>query len=230
MKIRKSKDRGFFDHGWLKTFHTFSFADYFDENFRNFSSLCVINEDCIEAAQGFSTHGHRDMEIITYPISGSVAHKDSTGGEGLIRPGEVQRMSAGTGIRHSEFNGEQFQRTHLYQIWILPEHLGLKPSYEQKDFSQEIAMGDPVLLVAPNTSGALKIHQDVELWVCRPKQELQWKPELGENRKFWIQVVKGEIHAGGQVLGEGDGAYGEVTDLPILVLKMGSEVLLFNLK
>ncbi len=137
LSIRKANERGHFDHGWLKTSHTFSFSDYYDPKFMGFGPLRVINEDFIEAGAGFPTHGHRNMEIVTYVVSGAVAHKDSTGSEGVIHPGELQKMTAGSGIRHSEFNHYKDQETHLYQIWLFPEQKGITPSYEQKRFAEE---------------------------------------------------------------------------------------------
>lgn len=194
-QIRKSKERGYADHGWLKSYHTFSFANYHDPQFMGFGPLRVINEDFIDGGEGFPTHGHRDMEIITYLVKGALEHKDSTGSSGVINPYEVQKMSAGKGIRHSEFNHLKTSPTHLLQIWIEPNVTGIEPYYQQIDFKEQILTHAPVLLASsedkPNT---LKIHQDASLWVKLSKPNEVWEKPLNPNRKYWLQVVKGEIN------------------------------------
>lgn len=231
LAIRKGQDRGFFDHSWLKTYHTFSFGEYMDPTQMGFGPLRVINEDFIEAAAGFPTHGHRDMEIITYVVKGEVQHRDSTGGEGAIKPGEVQCMTAGSGIRHSEFNGRKDIETHLYQIWILPDKSGHTPLYRQKDFTPALSTGKAVLLVSGDgKEDSIQIHQDAKLWARRFTSQQDWSLPLKANRKGWLQVVKGEVSLSGQTLNAGDGAgMIEETD-PLLQAKPGSEVLFFDLK
>ncbi len=194
LNIRKSSERGFANHGWLKSYHTFSFADYFAPDFMGFGSLRVINEDFIEGGKGFGTHGHRDMEIITYPISGAIAHKDSTGSSGVILPYEVQKMTAGKGIMHSEFNHLKGEETHLLQIWIEPSETGLEPAYTQKNFKEAIESCKATLLVSPEAiEGSLKIHQDLCLWAKKTRVDDSWSVNLSEDRKYWFQVVKGEV-------------------------------------
>ncbi len=194
-QIRKSKERGYADHGWLKSYHTFSFANYHDPQFMGFGPLRVINEDFIDGGEGFPTHGHRDMEIITYLVTGALEHKDSTGSSGVINPYEVQKMSAGKGIRHSEFNHLKASPTHLLQIWIEPNVTGIEPYYQQIDFKEQILTHAPVLLASaedkPNT---LKIHQDASLWAKLSKPNEVWEKPLNPNRKYWLQIVKGEVN------------------------------------
>lgn len=232
--LRKSSDRGYFDHGWLKTYHSFSFGDYFDPNHMNFGPLRVINEDFIHAGAGFPTHGHRDMEIITYVLEGAVAHKDSTGGEGVIHPGEIQTMTAGRGVRHSEYNGLKDKDTHLYQIWIEPSQSGLTPRYEQKDFAKDLDQGEPVLLVsADGQRGSIKINQDATLWARRLKPRQHWNLTLDRSRLGWLQIAKGSINFDEKTLKAGDGA--GISEWPTneIVIESGSdgaEVLWFDLK
>lgn len=194
-QVRKSKERGYADHGWLKSYHTFSFANYHDPQFMGFGPLKVINEDYIEGGAGFPTHGHRDMEIITYLVAGALEHKDSTGSSGVINPYEVQKMSAGKGIRHSEFNHLKTEQTHLLQIWIEPNVTGIEPYYQQIDFKEQILSYQPVLLAGPEDSQkTLKIHQDASIWAKLNKPNELWEKQLNQNRKYWLQVVKGEIN------------------------------------
>ena len=201
---RRSAERGGADHGWLKTQHTFSFADYYDPNFMGFSCLRVINQDIIAGAAGFPTHGHRDMEIITYMIRGRLQHKDSMGTSAFIEPGELQRMSAGTGVRHSEFNASSTEPCELLQIWLEPAQKDLQPSYEQKVF--DLSAGKIVLVAAPEAAavgGALKIHQDVKLYsgkLTGPVHELP----LQESRAGWLQMISGQIKLGDFTAGPGD--------------------------
>jgi len=193
ISIRRAEDRGHFDHGWLKTFHTFSFADYYDPKFMGFGTLRVINEDTIAGGEGFPTHGHRDMEILTYVVEGAIAHRDSTGKEGVIRPGELQRMSAGRGVRHSEYNALEEGETHLLQIWIEPNETGIEPRYETRDFSAPLEKGEPVLLASPNgKSGSLEIAQDAWVWARRFTTGTEWHLPLSKGRLGWLQVIKGQ--------------------------------------
>lgn len=203
INLRRNSDRGFADHGWLKSWHTFSFADYYDPQFMGFGDLRVINEDHIAAAQGFPTHGHRDMEILTYMISGTLIHKDTLGNSELLKAGEVQCMSAGQGIRHSEFNHLTTQEAHLLQIWILPNQLNLPPSYEQKDFSKALAKHEWTVLASDEKNDSslgeyapLSINQDIKVrakktGLVATKETLKLDPL----KRHWIQVVGGEIIA-----------------------------------
>ena len=231
IKIRRSDERGHANYGWLDTFHTFSFNTYHDPRFMNFRSLRVINEDRVAAGQGFGTHGHADMEILTYITSGALAHKDSTGGEETLRPHEVQRMTAGTGIRHSEFNPSDTEETHLYQIWILPEKNGLEPGYEQKYFAPEEKTGKLKLVASRDArESSVKINQDVSVYssILGKDEKLEYK--LPENRHAWLQVIKGSLELNGETLQTSDGA--AVSDEEVLRVKATekeSEFLLFDL-
>jgi len=230
LSVRKAEDRGHFDHGWLNTHHTFSFGDYYDPNFMGFRDLRVINEDWVQEGAGFPTHPHKDMEILTYVLEGAVEHRDSMGNGSVIRPGDVQRMSAGTGVTHSERNPSPDEPLHLLQIWILPKAKGNPPSYEQKNFSPEQKRGKWLLVASPNgVQGSVTIHQDVHVYVSvvLPHEELffQVKPD----RHIWIQVARGEIQLEGETLKAGDGAgLSQLTSVEILG-KRESEVLLFDL-
>src|SRR5512141_1396458 len=165
--VRRSQDRGHFDHGWLDTRHTFSFAGYQDPAHMGFRALRVINEDRVKPGQGFGTHGHRDMEIISYVLSGALAHRDSTGGGGILRPGEVQRMSAGTGVRHSEFNGSEREPVHFLQIWVVPDRAGHAPSYEQRAYPEDERRGKLRLIASPDgAEGSTILHQDARVFAC----------------------------------------------------------------
>jgi quercetin 2,3-dioxygenase len=207
IQIRKAQKRGHFDHGWLDTWHTFSFSDYYDPDHMGFRSLRVINDDRVAPGQGFGMHGHRDMEIITFVLEGSLEHKDSLGNGSIIRPGELQRMSAGTGVRHSEFNPSPTESVHLYQIWLLPERNGLKPSYEQKAFSPEEKLGKLRLVASPDGSGgSLTIHQDALLYLAALKAGEVVAHPLESARHAWLQVLKGDVKLNGQALSIGDGA------------------------
>src|SRR6266850_1390885 len=205
--IRRSNERGGGDHGWLKTRHTFSFSEYWDDKWMGFRSLRVINEDFVGPNSGFPAHPHRDMEIITYILSGEIEHKDSLGTGSVIRPGDGQRMSAGKGIRHSEKNSSQTDPAHLLQIWILPERTGLDPSYEQKAFPAEEKRGRLRLIADPGgEDGSVTIHQDAKLYVSllEPGQEVSH--QLGKGRHAWLQVAKGAVDLNGNSLTQGDGA------------------------
>jgi len=221
--LRPSKDRGHANHGWLDTYHTFSFNTYYDEKHMGFRSLRVINEDRVAGGGGFPTHPHRDMEIVTYVLEGALEHRDSLGTGSVIRPGEIQRMSAGSGIRHSEFNQSKSDPVHLLQIWITPEKNGLKPEYEQKKVPAEWS-----LIAAPEGGeNAVTIHQDAKIWAGRINGGLTH--ELAPGRHAWVQVTRGSIELNGKKLAAGDGA--AVSDESKLELKASSpaEALLFDL-
>ena len=202
--IRKSEDRGAANHGWLDTKHTFSFADYRDPRYMGFSALRVINEDKVAPGQGFPTHPHRDMEIVTYILEGSLEHKDSMGTGSVIQPGEIQRMSAGTGVTHSEFNASKTKRVHLLQIWIEPNQKKLPPSYEQKKISTE---GTLTLIAAPEAgTDNVVIHQDARIYAARLKKGTSATHRLRSQRKAWVQVARGSLLLNGKSLRQGDGA------------------------
>lgn len=230
IKIRRSKERGHANYGWLDTNYTFSFSNYYDPRFMGFRDLRVINEDFIAPDQGFPTHGHRDMEIITYVIAGELSHKDSMGNGTTILPNEVQRMTAGTGVLHSEYSSPT-DKTHLLQIWILPEEENLTPGYEQTYFAPEDKKGKLKLVASrAGTDGSVTIHQDVNLYSSILAKDETVEHKLAENRHAWIQVIKGEIFLKGDVLSAGDGAaISEETLLKIKSLADESEFLLFDL-
>ena len=224
LRIRKAGERGHFDHGWLNTYHTFSFADYHDPKFMGFRTLRVINEDRVAPGAGFGTHAHRDMEIISYVLEGALAHRDSIGTGSVIRPGEVQRMSAGSGVRHSEMNASETDSVHFLQIWILPERHGIAPGYEQKAFGTS----NELRLVASRDGrhGSLTIHQDVDLFTTALSGS-RVKYEFRPNRSGWLQVARGEVEANGHKLQAGDGA--AIEDERAVEINGSGEVLLFDL-
>jgi len=227
IRIRKGKDRGHFDHGWLDTYHTFSFADYYDPEYMGFRALRVINEDRVHPGRGFGTHSHRDMEIVTYVLEGELQHRDNMGTGSIIRPGEVQRMSAGTGVLHSEVNPSRDQSVHLLQIWLLPDRRGLKPEYEQKAFPAEERAGRLRLVASPDGSdGSLTIHQDAKILAGTIRDSVQY--DLQPGRYAWLQVARGSLDLNGQTLNAGDGA--AIENEPALTLRgKDAEVLLFDL-
>jgi quercetin 2,3-dioxygenase len=228
--IRPSEERGGGNHGWLNTRHTFSFDQYYDPRFMGFRSLRVINEDLVAPATGFPTHPHRDMEIITYILEGKLEHKDSLGTGSIILPGDGQRMTAGRGIRHSEFNPSQTDPVHLLQIWILPEKNGLEPSYEQKSFPESEKRGKlRVIASRDGREGSVKINQDAQLYVSLLASGDQVTHEFEKNRYGWLQVARGGIELNGAQLSQGDGA--AIRDEQKLTIKgaKDSEVLLFDL-
>jgi redox-sensitive bicupin YhaK (pirin superfamily) len=207
IQIRKAGERGHADHGWLDTFHTFSFGDYVDPAHMGFRALRVINEDRVQPGQGFGMHGHRDMEIITYVLEGELAHKDSMGNGSVLRPGELQHMSAGTGIRHSEFNPSPKQPVHLYQIWLLPERGGLTPSYDQKAFADEEKRGRLRVVASPDgRDGSLTIHQDAVIYLATLEAGATVRHDLHPGRSAWLQVLRGGVAVEGRRLASGDGA------------------------
>src|SRR5688572_6922837 len=204
--VRKSAERGLGQHGWLTSHHTFSFANYYDPRQMGFRDLRVINEDTVAAGRGFGAHQHADMEIISIVMEGALAHRDSTGGDGVLRRGEVQRMSAGTGVVHSEFNGSESEPVHFFQIWIEPQKRGIKPGYEQKVFPLEDRRGQLRLLVAPGGSdGALDIHQDALLYTAILNGGERVEHPLAPGRGAWIQVARGQVEVNGLALAQGDG-------------------------
>ena len=228
--IRRSEERGFADHGWLKSFHTFSFADYFDPQHVEFGPLRVINEDRVQAGAGFGTHGHRDMEIISYVLSGELAHRDSMGNGSTIRPGDVQRMSAGTGVQHSEFNPSPDEAVHFLQIWIQPSRRGLQPSYEEKRFSDDEKRGKLRLIVSPDAAdGSLLINQDARLYAGLFTDAEQTDLTVKNGRRIYVHVARGVVSANGQRLQAGDAL--KITDAATLHLNGGheAEVLVFDL-
>ena len=225
IKIRKSNERGFANHGWLRSFHTFSFADYYDLNHMHFGNLRVINEDFISAGAGFGKHPHNNMEIITYIISGSLAHKDSIGTASTILPGEVQIMSAGTGVFHSEFNHEKSCETHLLQIWILPKVKEIAPRYDQKSFSGEFTL----VVSGSGRDGSLQINQDAEIFVGKFSAQKTFDFVVKKDRKIWIQIVSGKISVNGDIFESGDAAaIGNESELKITA-EENSEFLLLDL-
>lgn len=228
-RIRRAADRGHFDHGWLKTWHSFSFAEYHDEQNMGFDTLRVINQDIVQPGRGFPTHGHRDMEIISYVIRGAIEHEDSMGNKEVVPAGDVQRMTAGTGVRHSEFNPSGEEELELLQIWILPERNGLEPGYEQRSFA---ARGDGLqLIVSPDGRGdSLKVHQDVEMHAARLLADESVAYTIGAGRSVWVQVVHGELQIeGGETLRAGDGlAVADQAALQ-LVAQSDAELILFDL-
>ncbi|MDC3956454.1 pirin family protein [Polyangium jinanense] len=228
--LRRSEDRGHANHGWLDSYHTFSFANYYDPAHMGFRSLRVINEDRVSPAQGFGTHPHRDMEILSYVLDGALEHKDSMGTGSVIRPGDVQRMSAGTGVTHSEFNGSRKDRVHFLQIWIVPEARGIAPSYEQKNFSDADKQGRLRLIASRDgRDGSVTIHQDASVYAGLFSEGEEARHTLADGRHAYVHVAKGEVQLGGTVLRAGDGAAvsGE-KELVFTGLGKG-EVLLFDL-
>lgn len=203
--VIRSNSRGAADHGWLKSKHTFSFADYHNPSMMGFAKLRVVNEDWIEPAQGFGKHPHRDMEIVTYMIDGALEHKDSMGNGSVIRPGELQRMTAGTGIFHSEFNHSSEEQAHLLQIWILPEKSGLEPGYEQKLFPREEKHNQwRIVGSRDGRDGSLTIHQDVNLWSTVLDENVEISYTFDGSRRGFLQVVRGTVEIGGESLSAGD--------------------------
>ena len=230
IKVRRSAERGHFDFGWLDTRHTFSFADYYDPRFMGFRSLRVINEDWVEPGRGFGTHGHRDMEIITYVLEGALEHRDSMGNGSVLRPGEVQRMSAGTGVLHSEFNHSRDERVHLLQIWILPEREGVKPSYEEKTFGAAEKNGRLRLVASREGSdGSVKINQDARLYAALLEPGQQVTHQLAPGRHAWLQVARGAVELNGHALRQGDGAAVSDEQTLTIVGAEPAEILLFDL-
>jgi redox-sensitive bicupin YhaK (pirin superfamily) len=230
MLIRRAGERGYADHGWLRSFHTFSFADYYAPAHMGFRSLRVINEDRVEGGKGFGTHPHRDMEIISYVLSGGLQHKDSMGTGSIIRPGDVQRMSAGTGVTHSEFNASPTELVHFLQIWLLPDARGHAPSYEQKHFAEAERQGKLRLVASKDgAEGSLTIHQDARLYAGLLAPGDSVSHTFGAERYGWLHVARGKVAVAGQDLAAGDAAAFEKTTEISIEGKEPSEILLFDL-
>ena len=228
--VRKASERGHFDFGWLDTHHTFSFGDYYDPRFMGFRSLRVINEDFVHPSRGFPTHPHRDMEIITYILAGALAHKDSMGNGSVIRPGDVQRMSAGTGVRHSEANPSNAESVHLLQIWIMPAEYNIAPGYEQKFFAEEEKRGRLRLVASPDgRDGSVTIHQDASVYAAVLDAGQEVSHELAAGRGAWLQVARGAVELNGQALSQGDGAAVSEEGTLTITGREPAEVLLFDL-
>jgi redox-sensitive bicupin YhaK (pirin superfamily) len=228
--IRKANERGHADHGWLDSHHTFSFADYYDPNHMGFRSLRVINDDRVAAGQGFGAHPHRDMEIVSYVLEGALAHRDSTGTDGVIRPGDVQRMSAGTGVVHSEFNGSRTEPVHFLQIWLIPVQRGIKPGYEQKTFTDAEKRGTLRLIASQDgRDGSLTFHTDASLYAGLFDQGDRAELAIAPGRHAWVHVARGKATINGTPLAEGDGA--ALTDEKAVTIEggAGAEVLVFDL-
>ena len=229
-EVRRSNERGAADHGWLQSRHSFSFADYQDPRHTHFGPLRVINEDRVQAGAGFGTHSHRDMEIVSYVLEGSLAHKDSTGTSSVIKPGDVQRMSAGTGVSHSEFNGSKTEPVHFLQIWIIPEKAGIPPSYEEKHFEAAERRGRLRLIASPDkTDGSVLLHQDVRMFAGSFDHDEHATLTIAPGRSAYVHVARGEVHVAGLHLEAGDGL--KVTDSGDLDFRDGDkgEVIVFDL-
>ena len=228
--VRKAQERGHANHGWLDSFHTFSFAGYYDPKHMGFGDLRVINDDVVQPKRGFATHSHEDMEIVTYVLEGALEHKDSLGTGSVIRPGDVQRMSAGTGVTHSEFNHSASELVHLLQIWILPERDGLQPSYEQKHFSEDERRGRLRLVASRDgREGSVRVHQDAELYATLLGDGDAVEHALAPGRRAWVQVARGEVELNGVRLEKGDGAAVSGERSLRLARAKAAEVLLFDL-
>jgi redox-sensitive bicupin YhaK (pirin superfamily) len=231
IKIRQGKERGHANFGWLDSWHTFSFGSYYDPANMGFSDLRVINEDRVLGGEGFPSHSHRDMEIVSYVLDGALQHKDSTGSGGVLRYGDVQRMSAGRGVTHSEMNGSHDEKVHFLQIWLLPETAGLPASYEEKHFTPEDKRGRLRLIASPGGSeGSLTIHQDARLYASVLDAGQEVSHTFAPGRQGWVQVARGRVRVNGQELGPGDGA--AISDEKSVTVAgvEPSEVLLFDLK
>jgi quercetin 2,3-dioxygenase len=228
--VRRAAERNYFDHGWLKTYHTFSFADYFDPKWVEYGPLRVINDDWVAAGEGFPRHGHRDMEIITYILAGELEHQDSMGNGSIIGVGDVQRMTAGTGVLHSEFNPSETEPLRLLQIWLKPEAERLPPGYEQKHFSAQDKRGRLRLIAARGgADGAVTVHQDVRVYAGLFDGAERADYELAAGRRAWIQVARGKLTINGTALSDGDGAYTQGAARLTLEHGADAELLLFDL-
>jgi len=230
LQKRPANERGGGDHGWLNTRHTFSFNDYYDPDYMGFRVLRVINEDRVQPGQGFGTHGHRDMEIISYVLEGALAHKDSLGTGSVLRPGEFQHMTAGTGIRHSEFNPSETELVHFYQIWLIPERQGLPPSYDQRAFPEDERRDRLRVVASPDgRDGSLTIRQDAEVFLASLGENRQVTHELKPGRYAWLQVLRGAVQLNGLDLAAGDGV---ATSEEIVLVARGTkpcEIMLFDM-
>jgi len=231
MTIRRAADRGFADHGWLRTFHTFSFADYYDPAHMGFRSLRVINEDRVAPGQGFGTHGHRDMEIFSWVLDGQLAHQDSLGSGAVLKPGEAQAMSAGTGVRHSEFNGSKTEGVHFLQIWLMPKQQGFEPRYEQKQFPVSERQGQFRLVASPDgAQGSVLMQSDARLFAGLFSAGQGASVKLDAGRHAWVHVARGAVKVNGQRLEAGDGAaFSQTGEISVEGVEAPGEVLLFDL-
>ncbi len=231
MDIRRSQERGYADHGWLKSFHTFSFADYHDPEHMGFSALRVINEDRVAPGQGFGTHGHQNMEIVSYVLEGALEHKDSMGTGSVIKPGYVQRMSAGTGVRHSEFNASKTELVHFLQIWIVPDKAGHPPGYEEKAFTDEDKRGKLRLVASRDgREGSVTIHQDASLYATLLEGQESVTHEVNKSRSSWVHIARGKVDVNGHELVAGDAAaFDENSKITMSAKGNASEVLVFDL-
>jgi redox-sensitive bicupin YhaK (pirin superfamily) len=230
MTIRRANERGHANHGWLDARHTFSFADYHDPNWMGFRSLRVINDDTIAGGGGFGTHPHRDMEIITYILSGALQHRDSMGHEAVLKAGDVQRISAGTGIAHSEFNYSPIEPVHLLQIWLFPERKGVKPAYAERSLGNgSVKQGLTLVASRDGRDGSVSIHQDADLWLARLSGGVGATHTLKRGRHAWVQVAEGEVTLNGQTLRAGDGAALSEETALTLTANAAAQVLLFDL-
>jgi len=230
IQVRPAQERGHANHGWLDSFHTFSFADYYDPAHMGFSVLRVINEDRVIPGAGFPTHGHRDMEIVSYVLAGALEHKDSMGNGSIIRPGDVQRMSAGTGVRHSEYNPSASEPVHFLQIWILPKTRGIAPGYEQQHFEPAELDGQLRVVASPDgRDGSVTIHQDALLYAARLDGGTSLTHAIAPGRRAYVQVARGSVVLNGAALAAGDGAHIEQENPLRLDHGRGAEVLLFDL-
>lgn len=228
--VRRADERGHFDHGWLDTYHTFSFADYHDPRFMGFRQLRVINDDRVQGGHGFPAHGHRDMEIITYVLDGALEHRDNMGNGSVIKPGDVQRMSAGTGVVHSEFNPSKTDLVHLLQIWILPKARGRAPEYEQRTFADHDLRDTLRVIAAPDgRDDAVTIHQDVTVYASRLSPGAKVQHQLGPGRFGWLHVARGSAHVNGSALAAGDGAAISDEREVTVTTTEPAEILLFDL-
>lgn len=231
IQVRKAAERGHFNHGWLDTYHTFSFAEYRDPAHTHFRALRVMNEDRVAPGQGFGMHPHRDMEIVTYVLEGALEHKDSMGNGEVLRPGELQRMSAGTGLLHSEFNPSDDEAVHLYQIWLFPDRKGLEPSYEQKAFPAKERRNRLRLVASPDASdGALTIHQNARIYLATLEGRRSLSHELAPGRHAWLQVLRGAVELNATPLGTGDGAAVSQERLLEITATEPAEMMLFDLE
>ena len=229
MNIRRANERGHAEHGWLDTYHTFSFADYYDPKWMGFRSLRVINDDLVMPGMGFGTHPHRDMEIITYILSGALEHKDSMGNGRVIRPGEVQYMAAGTGVKHSEFNPSKDEAVHLLQIWIQPDAMGVKPRYAEKSLANAPAGTLNLVTSKTGRDGSIAIHQDADLWLGKLNPGNSVTHKLAKGRNAWVHVAEGQVSLNGKTLGGGDAAAISNESALELNATKPSQVLLFDL-
>lgn len=231
LSIRKSNERGHFDHGWLNTYHTFSFDQYHDPRYMGFRSLRVINEDFVAAGRGFPMHGHRDMEIITYILEGALKHEDSMGNGSIIRPGDVQRMTAGTGVRHSEKNASDGERVHLLQIWILPNADNLTPGYEQKAFSEDERRGQLRLIASSDArDGSVQVNQNVSVFASILNAGQEVERTMDPVRYAWIQVARGSIAVNDETAAQGDGVVVVGESTLRIRAQEAAEILLFDLE